>query len=329
VLLHSRNIKKVARPDFRGITGEKLFILRPKEGSPIFPDLLPFLMQSASFHAYAESRWAGSTNKFLNKAPLLEYEFVLPSLGEQRRYCQALLAAQRSREALLDVVEQGAKLRDSLLTRLIPCDTLSHGDSEDITDDRGVQWKYIPLGERYEVALGKMLSPLTRSGDAQVPYLRNANVQWGRLDLTDVASMSIQKSERERYSLKKGDILACEGRHVGKSAIWNNEIPGACYQKALHRLRPHDPKRDLPQYLLLCLRLYSVSGRFVREIGETTIPHLPAERLRSMKFPFPSLEQQRAISEHVAQLDRQLQMATARAEYAKRVLDALVSGVGA
>src|SRR5688572_312399 len=66
VLLHSRNIKKVAQPEFGGITGEKLFILRSKDESELLQSLVPFIVQSEVFHSYAESRWAGSTNKFLN-----------------------------------------------------------------------------------------------------------------------------------------------------------------------------------------------------------------------------------------------------------------------
>jgi type I restriction enzyme S subunit len=124
-----------------------------------------------------------------------------------------------------------------------------------------ISWKLEPLGARFEVQLGKMISERARAGSGHVPYLRNANVQWNRFDLSDVATMSFSGSEREKFSLRCGDILACEGRHVGKSAIWRDEIPGACYQKALHRLRPL--KDDVPEYLLHCLSYYSITGRFV------------------------------------------------------------------
>jgi type I restriction enzyme S subunit len=302
VLLHSRNLKKVARPDFAGITGEKLFILRSKDEAILLQDLVPYLVASESFRHYAESRWAGSTNKFLNKEPLTEFEFMLPPIGEQRRISRAVIAARRVRERLFDVHQFGETLRDSLLVRLIGNSRIS-ATSVNSSDHR---WEYLPLGDRYEVALGKMLSPKARAGAEQVPYMRNANVQWGRLDLSDVATMSIPASERERYSLKPGDILACEGRHVGKSVIWNNEIPGACYQKALHRLRPLHPELDEPRYLLLCLRLYSVTGRLVEATGETTIPHLPAERFREILFPFPRRAVQESICERIARLDETL-----------------------
>ena len=43
VLFHSRNLKKLACPDFGGITGEKLFVLRSKDPKRLLPELLPVL----------------------------------------------------------------------------------------------------------------------------------------------------------------------------------------------------------------------------------------------------------------------------------------------
>jgi type I restriction enzyme S subunit len=134
--------------------------------------------------------------------------------------------------------------------------------------------------------------------------------------------MSFSGSEREKFSLRCGDILACEGRHVGKSAIWRDEIPGACYQKALHRLRPL--KDDVPEYLLHCLSYYSITGRFVAETGETTIPHLPAERLRAMLFPFPPRQEQIQIAETIAAMDASLDHLRQRNRESARLLQMLL-----
>jgi len=323
-LLHSRNIKKVAQPNFGGITGEKLFILRSKDTSIFLQELVPYLIGSEGFRRYAESRWAGSTNKFLNKTPLMEFEFALPPLKQQRRHVSALMAARDLCERSRDIVERGDRLRDALIAHLIECGSAAESRRDSAMGRFPGSWDLLPLGDRYEIKLGKMLSPKTRYGNSQVPYLRNANVQWGRLHLSDVATMSIAEEERERFGLRPGDILACEGRHVGKSVIWNDEIPGACYQKALHRLRPHDPDTDLPEYMLLCLRLYSVSGRFIRATGATTIPHLPADRFRKIVFPFPSLDEQRLICDTVRRLEEQISSARSRATIANRVLRAVV-----
>lgn len=116
VLFHSRNIRKLAQPDFDGLTGEKLFVLRTKNSSELEQAFLPYLLQGTGFHAYVEERWAGSTNKFLNKTPLMAYEFELPPIDEQVRIlsvcgawreayesnAQALMAARQVRRAAFD-----------------------------------------------------------------------------------------------------------------------------------------------------------------------------------------------------------------------------------
>ncbi len=58
-------------------------------------------------------------------------------------------------------------------------------------------WKVVPLGERYEIQLGKMMSETARSAPGQTPYLRNANVQWNKLELDDVAEMAFSVREKD------------------------------------------------------------------------------------------------------------------------------------
>jgi type I restriction enzyme S subunit len=178
------------------------------------------------------------------------------------------------------------------------------GDAELVKTRLGLRprhWQVVPLEQHYDVKLGKMMSPKAIKGKSQRPYIRNANVQWNRLDLTDVATMSFTESEAEKFQLRYGDILACEGRHVGKSAIWRDEIPGACYQKALHRIRAMD-EEQVPEFLLYQMEHHSLTGLFADQTGETTIPHLPAERLRRIHFAFPPKDEQIAIVRHIEEV---------------------------
>lgn len=315
--------RKVAVADFSGVCSGDIYVLEPK-GDALLPELLPFICQTDAFFEHAVGTSAGSLSPRTNWESLADFEFALPPIAEQRRVGLAMSAAQAARDCLHTVVQQGEAMRDCLIARLLEFGL--NGEPRRKTDMGRFPraWQVVPLQDRYDVQLGKMISPAARAGSFQVPYMRNANVQWGRLDLSDVATMSIAESERDRFGLRPGDILACEGRHVGKSVIWNNEIPGACYQKALHRLRPHDRAIDLPEFMLLCLRFYSVSGRFTHATGETTIPHLPAERFREIVFPFPPVDEQRLICARVAELDRQLDTARDRADAQKRMLESLM-----
>ena len=155
-------------------------------------------------------------------------------------------------------------------------------------------WDVASLRHRYDQRLGKMLDAKRISGENLRPYLRNVDVQWDRVNVSDLPAMDISAPELGRYTLEAGDLLVCEGGEVGRSAVWAGEIPVCGYQKALHRLRPHDKGRDAPRFLLYSLRVAASRGAFT-DGQKSTIEHLTGEKLRRHRFVFPPLPEQTAI----------------------------------
>lgn len=309
--------RKAALADFAGICSGDIYVFAANERH-LVPELLPFLVQSEGFAKHAEDTSEGSLSPRTKWKYLAVYEFALPSdPSEQRRIAELLAAADEAVEGWRKVAERIDNLRNSLIAGM-------SSRSRAVTESGGLRpgWTYEPLGSRYTIQLGKMMSPDAISGVLKRPYMRNANVQWNRLDLSDVAEMHFDEHEVVKFELKPGDILACEGRHVGKSAIWRDEIPGACFQKALHRLRPKSPD-DLPEYLLLCLWDCELTGRFKQLIGETTIPHLPAERFRELYMAFPPREEQAEFVELVRQVEAERNAAFEHANRERGILEQL------
>ena len=99
-----------------------------------------------------------------------------------------------------------------------------------------MSWEKVKLGDVSESCLGKMLDQQKNRGEFH-PYLANVNVRWGSFDLEDLPLMKFEDSEQERYGLKYGDLVVCEGGEPGRCAIWKNQIPNMKIQKALHRVR--------------------------------------------------------------------------------------------
>ena len=163
-------------------------------------------------------------------------------------------------------------------------------------------WAVSQLGFRYEVQLGKMLNPDAVSGEDPAPYLRNTDVQWGRINTEDLPRMSFDTRERTKFALRPGDLLVCEGGDVGRAAIWNGELAECFYQKALHRVRPW-LNTEIPKFLYYVVAAASWRGAFLAEGNRSTIVHLPAEKLRAMRFPFPPRAEQHAIADF---LDRKM-----------------------
>ena len=141
-----------------------------------------------------------------------------------------------------------------------------------------------------------MLSQKARVGNSPKPYLRNKNVQWGRIDVSDMLYMDFDDRETEKFRLRAGDLLVCEGGEPGRAAIWNGALAECFYQKALHRLRPRDG-RILSEFMNYWLRfsfdlqnLYGIAG------ASSTIAHLPEVQLKSLPIPVPPLPEQRKIA---------------------------------
>ncbi len=163
-------------------------------------------------------------------------------------------------------------------------------------------WSSVPLGALADVQLGKMLSPKARTGASSFPYLRNVNVQWGRLDLTDLLEMDFDDDEREKFSLRRGDLLVCEGGEPGRSAIVEADLPGVFFQKALMRVRPRDGRLDTP-FLQRFMEHSARRGIFAKGGNQATIAHFPAVRLNALRIPLPPLPEQRRIADILDKAD--------------------------
>src|SRR5207302_188351 len=75
-------------------------------------------------------------------------------------------------------------------------------------------WTLSTVGREFNVQLGKMLDAEKNVG-VMKPYLGNRAVQWDRIDVSDLPMMAMSQSDMERYRLKRGDLLVCEGGEIG------------------------------------------------------------------------------------------------------------------
>jgi len=156
-------------------------------------------------------------------------------------------------------------------------------------------WQTPPLYTRYSVELGKMLNEGRITGTYLLRYLRNIDIQWDKIDSSDLPEMDIAPSERERFTIKTNDLLVCEGGEVGRAAIVSKAAEGLGYQKALHRMRPLNSD-ELPRYMFYTLYAASQRGVFLAEGNPNTIPHLTGENLRRYRLPRPPAPEQIAIA---------------------------------
>jgi type I restriction enzyme S subunit len=169
----------------------------------------------------------------------------------------------------------------------------------------GSNWKTVRLGDHVEACLGKMLDQNKNQGTLH-PYLGNKQVRWGRFDLDDLSEMKFQDHEHDRYGLKPGDLVVCEGGEPGRCAIWKDEVPNMKIQKALHRIRPNSGLESTFLNYWFCY-----AGKF--ELLEpyftgTTIKHLTGKAIAELPIPLPPLPEQKAIAHILGSLDDKIEL---------------------
>ena len=179
---------------------------------------------------------------------------------------------------------KGRVLSDECIADEVPFEELPEG------------WCWARLSNVASIQLGKMLDKQKNHGEL-VPYLGNANVQWGKFDLANVKSMPMGETDRAKFALSEGDLIVCEGGVPGRCAIWaSNETMH--YQKALHRIRC-DKRLLLNTYCELYICFIVQSHVWDSCFTGTTIKHLPAQTLSNWLIPLSPLAEQRRIVKRV------------------------------
>ena len=180
------------------------------------------------------------------------------------------------------------------------------------------EWSEEHLGSLFTLQLGKMLNKKARTTLPRFPYLANKDVQWGKLDLSNLRKMHFNHKDREKYRLLPDDLLVCEGGEVGRTAIWTGKSD--CYfQNAVHRLRVRDSARVEPHFILHFMRFAAASGMFTHLTGQSTIAHLTKEKLSLLKVNLPTLPEQRKIAAILSSVDNAIEKTQAVIDQARIV----------
>lgn len=160
-------------------------------------------------------------------------------------------------------------------------------------------WCWVDVDQVAEHRLGKMLDKEKNQGELR-PYLRNLNVRWFGFDLSDIQYLRAMDEELDNISVRKGDLVICEGGEPGRAAVWSAS-ESMVIQKALHRVRLEN--EISPHYLAYRLASDAGSGNLERYFTGSTIKHFTGQSLNSYAFPLPPTAEQHRI---VAEVERRL-----------------------
>ena len=318
IVLNSMNVVvgSVGLSKYFGAVSPVYYMLRPRREEDRV-EFFSHIFQSKTFQQsllglgngimMKQAEASGKLNTIRMRIPMGKLNTQLlprPSVDEQTQIAKFLDHETAKIDALIEKQQQLIALLKEKRQAVISHAVTKGLNPDAPMRDSGVEWLgEVPahwatakLGHRYEVLLGKMLDARKISGDHLGRYLRNTDVQWDRINEDDLPEMDFRPHERERYSVRKGDLIVCEGGEIGRCAIWTKDYP-CFYQKALHRLRPRHPAEDVTRFMFYHLFLAVVQERFIAGSEKATIAHLPAESFRQYRFTFPPHDEQRAIAD--------------------------------
>ncbi len=292
------------------------YLIRVQTFKEILPQYVKYFFESGFYWEQIDRSSVGIGQPNVNGTTLGNLRLPIPPINEQERIVSELkkrIAVITSIEAnkndlqgciesakskIIDLAihgklvpqdpndEPAIELLRRINSKFTPCDNGQYGKMP-------LGWQLCTIGDVFLHNTGKALNKSTLSEGQLLPYITTSNVYWNRFELEEVRQMYFKDTEVDKCTVRKGDLLVCEGGDIGRSAIWEAEEP-ICIQNHIHRLRGKDSAISHRFYLYVMM-LYKaqnmIKGQGIGLLG------LSSKALDKMIVPCPpAFEQQRIVA---------------------------------
>lgn len=284
-----------------GATVGKTYLHPPKSPPSVYAGyLIRFVLDTErvvprfAFH-YTRSgdylSWVSSTQRAvaqpnINAKQYSRLEIPLPSLSEQVRIVEILDDHLSRLDAGCSELERAAaklaNLRERAIVQALVAGWETKRADPSLTDvgaadgalsSLPIGWSWSRLGDIADV-VGGVTKDAKKQSDptyVEVPYLRVANVQRGRLNLNAIATIRVPQAKADALRLRRGDVLLNEGGDRDKLArgwVWEEQIPDCIHQNHVFRARITDPRVD-PYFLSWTTN--TIGGRWAERNGKQSV----------------------------------------------------------
>lgn len=259
-------------------------------------------------------------NRTLGIDRFLSERVPLPPLDEQRRIVATI-------DRLASKIAEARKLRIAVMR---DAEALGASHVNGLIEQLRAKARTVVLGEIAEIRSGVTLGRELNGPTIALPYLRVANVQDGRLDLSVMKTVHVFAEERNKWRLEPGDVLLTEGGDwdkLGRGTVWNGEIPDCIHQNHIFRVRLDQAKFD-PRYVAALTSSPYGRAYFADASKQTT--NLASVNQRQLKaFPIFAIDltEQRQILARLAELQTKADTCREALTKSAAEIDALLPAV--
>ena len=303
-------LDKAVLADGAGVCTTELLVLRAKVD--VEPRFLAAVVHCPDFLEYAVSGTTGVQHPRTSWAHIREFEVPVFTFDEQRRIADLLWLVHQAIAQSEALVESGQDLKRAAMRTLFTRSLRGEPQKETEIGPVPESWSIVSLEGCAFVQTGAAKG--RKFGDAevaQVPYLRVANVQDGHLDLMEVKSITIRKSEIDRYRLQHGDVVLTEGGDfdkLGRGFIWRGQLELCVHQNHVFAVRT-DRNRLLPDFFAYQAQSDYGKAYFLKVAHKTTnLACINTAKLKAFPVLIPTLREQREIVAILDAIDRKIDL---------------------
>lgn len=262
--------------DDLGFGSTEFHIVRP--GADMMPEWIHLFLRQPSMLKLAEMHFTGSAGqKRVPKRFLYTLEIPLPPPEDQKR----IVAVLNERLATIECARVAAEAQLEA-ARALPAAYLRAV----FEGDEATSWSKSALGQICEVIMGQSPKGTSYNDEGKGVALLNGPTEFGPTYPTPV-----QWTTAPTRFAEAGDILLCvRGATTGRKNIANKSY---CIGRGLAAIRGNPEYADT-QFIWFALEI--VTSRLLKQTAGSTFPNLPGAKLRNIKIPLPSVEEQRQLA---------------------------------
>ena len=260
----------------------------------------------------------------LRFSDLKKYFLPLPPLSEQQKIADYLDKRCEKIDTAIDnqkqIIEKLKEYKQSLIT-----ETVTKGLNPNVKmKDSGIEW-IGSIPEHWAVRKLRYLfscqNGISKSGEyfgKGFPFVSYGDVYKNNIIPENVSQLcETNEEERERYSVKKGDIFYTRTsetiEEIGLTSICYQDIKDATFAGFLIRVRP------TTQLLEIGFSKYYTSSNmhrrfFVKEMNLVTRASLSQELLKRLPILLPPIDEQQKIAEYLDKKCNQIDVAIKQKE---------------
>lgn len=257
-----------------------------------------------------------TTRALTNGRVLSNINILIPEKQEQKLIAKALTDTDNLIHSIQNLIDKKEKIKKGTMQQLLTGKKRLDGFSG--------EWEKTKLGEIdlfiSDGNYGELYPRPNEFIESGVPFLRANNIYKNNVVDKDLRFISNEKHQQLKSGhLKEGDILITTRGDIGNTAIVPKKFDGSNINAQICLIRINEKRKVNAMFMH-----YSFIGDYVQNQIETlqtgsALKQLPKGNLGKIEFKLPNIEEQKAISKILSDMDQEIETLKEKLEKYKTI----------